>query len=324
MNKYLKMKLYAALLFAFVLAVAAIGNARADYGRINKFLKSKVDSDEVGPNLAAAVGFLKSVKDKHMSFVPGLPVSDLEDFTALQQVIDDNKCDGSVDDILSANEGTIRAEHVFNSDGRDYRAATRRVDRVVMTIVNDYTKKCEKVRLNEYLTRKEKLAGQVAEQVDTIAKAVMEAERGTIAESDYYQSENLFDKFVRYYRVWLSPNYNVFRSALMTNAKDDPDVQVLRRKAEEVTSDEAARDKIKKLVEKYLVAPCLGYVRELGPGLFIPARHSVRVFETIYDRKSYMNEVEYYLGWSKFTICEQVVGDKETVLNHVLKSFKDL
>lgn len=310
------MKSCVALLFALAVIVVAIGSTGADYARLNRYLTSKVDSDEVGSNLAAAASLLKSIRGRHLSHMPGVPATDLKDFTALQQVIEDNKCDGSVDDILRANEATIRPEHVYKKDGRHFRRESRRVDRVVTAIVSDYAVKCEKVRLGQYQARKARLDRRVTQQVDAIAKAIMEGERAGKDETEFYQPESLFDKFIRPYRAWLGSNNSKLAlvSALATNAHDESDVKLLDKKADEIKGDEDARDAIKHLIEKYLFKPCRHYIVEMGSGLFVPARHSIRVFETVYNR----NDLEYYMGWSKFRICEQVIGDKVIVFSHVL------
>lgn len=304
---------------ALVIAAVAIGGARADYGAINKYLISKVDSEEVEPNMAAAVGWLNSVD--LLRFVTGVPIKELKDFTSLQQVIDDNTCDGSVDHVLSVNEAVLQKRHAFDLDEADRRKPTRRVDKVILKIAYDYAEKCEKVRLSEYLARKEKLDKSVADRVDIITKSVMEGERADEEKSKFYQPENLLLKYLREF----SPrrlNHHVLKEALKFNAQGDPDVAHLQNIAGGITKEGDRADKIQLLVVKYLLEPCRRYVEGFGPGLFVPARRAARVFSISTDRnlRSSMNNVSYYLGWSRFAICQTITRNEQLVFRGLLKS----
>lgn len=320
------MKLIATLTVPVVLSLIACKKVQADYGRINRFLESKVSNDEVGPNMEAALDLLEKVDGKPESLVPFIPIAELKKFTSLKQVLEDNKCDGSVDQILSANENTVQARRIYYSDRRDYRSPTRRIDSVILKVAQDYAKRCEKFRLQEYLARRNNMDTKLSEQVDDITRFIMEKNRiDKMGDESYYEVENLFHVYVIRYSIFLLTDRNILRRALINGAKGDPDVKYLQRDQGKLpTSGSTAElvNKIKGLTMRYLVEPCQRFVDELGPGLFVPARHAVRVFETDSSKryKSFMNGAEYYLGWSQFMICQVIANSRSIVIHDIIKS----
>lgn len=317
------MKSYAVLVAIVAIAkLLATRYSQADYGRINKYLVAQVKNNEVGPNLKAALGWLEESMNKPKTQVVLVPISDLKRLTALQQVIDDTNCDGSVDWIINANSRAVQARYVLNSYER---VPVRRVDEIILKIIQDYAKRCEKVHQDEYLRRRSKLDKHVEEQVDSIAKIIMS--KNQVGWQDYRFNPEADQQYVKDYSVWKSIDRYIFRAALVHNAKGNPDAEHLREYSDQLAEDKKAAqvDLIRNLTRKYLIRPCGSFVDALGPGMFIPEINSIRSFEADPGRKylSFLSDADYYSTWFKFTICRAIVKDDQTVLYDVIKSFQE-
>lgn len=181
------MKSYAVLLATLVLTSLALTGIQADYGRINRYLIAHVDSDEVGPNMEAASNWLKENDGKKMSLLSTVPVSDLKQFTALQQVMGNPKCDQTEYALLYANDRAVRLyDLVFGEK------VHRRVDKVLHAIFKDHAQKCHQVYIGEF--RAKELDSDTVSRVSNIAHAILEKKRFIIPPRIFYSPKYLFDE----------------------------------------------------------------------------------------------------------------------------------
>lgn len=78
------------------------------------------------------------------------------------------------------------------------------------------------------------------------------------------------------------------------------------------------KDKVKELVNKYLIEPCKQYETIMGPNLFIPARFDANIYFLIKD-----NYDDYHEDWWYLKICLALTKDEKAVFDDVLKTVKE-
>lgn len=108
----------------------------------------------------------------------------------------------------------------------------------------------------------------------SLARALMEHDRFLVPARAFYQARNLFQEYVRNsVSVGRYFGSNMLKKSLSALAKNDPDAKYLARVPDELTGKRLVhKDKIKGLVEGYIIGPCKIYANSLGPDLFVPAR----------------------------------------------------
>lgn len=301
-----------ASLVTFVIASVAIDTMEAGYGRINRYLVARVDTDEAEPNMESALEWFNEQKGKRTSFLSTVPMSDLKRFTALQQVMDHAKCNGRDYEILNSNDKAVGlTESVYHE------RALRRIDKVILEIFKDHARKCYGIYLENYNEKKRALKGPAAEYVVNLAHSILEKNRLKTPINVYYSSSFLFSRYIaRGFKIADATGRDCLRTAIISNAQGDPDVQCLQSRLDGRDSVKAAhREDIKKLVEKYLIAPCKPFVAELGPDLFTPATLDFKFYHEL--EQSNRN---FYFTWVSFILCRTITENEKLVLADVISS----
>lgn len=303
------------MVVTLALASLAAQNAHASYTRINNYLVANVkNNDDIGPNIEAAVEWLSRPEGRKPLFLSSKPVSDLKKFAALQQVLEDTNCDDTAYEIMRINEKAINLNNLAASG-----LATRRVDKVMLKIFRDHAERCHEIYPAKYRTRDRQFDLETEERVVQLANILMEEDkRGAYLSSNaFYRAENLFNVYMKKpVSISRYTGEDLLKSALVSNAGDDRNVNFLRKIVDRRTGKAVIyKDRVKELVHKYLVGPCKLFTRDLGPDLFVPAS-----LDALFDSQVYEWEVEYYLNWSYFKICQSVIENDAAVLNDVITS----
>lgn len=308
------MRSYSSLVAALLWALLLIDHTDARYERLNNYLVGNVDNDTVGSNMEAAAKWLKEKDGAKHSFLSRTPIRDLRKFTALQQVIDDNKCDRHAYAIMHENEEAVGLHTLIR-----YRQVFRRVDKVMAEILQKHAEKCAKVYPVTYRTKKAQLNAALFEQAKTIAETVMSADRfrlPSIMLPTFYQPLDLFYRYIKYNPTLESfERGGILHDALYSNAKNDPDLKYTRAVPDERTGRAVVhKDKLRELTRKYLIEPCRHLDNELGPDLFVPARFDLpHYFDPDKDERG------YYIGWAYYKICQALTKDEQGVYDRVAK-----
>lgn len=303
------------LVATFVLATLAFQNVHAGYTRINNYLVANVKkNDEIGPNMEAAIEWLNQPEGRKPMLLSSKPVSDLKKFAALQQVLDDTNCDDAAYEIMRINEKAVGLKNL-----EALGLVTRRVDKVMLKIFKDHAERCHEIYPVKYHTRERLFDVETEERVVQLANTLMEEDRHRdyISSNEFYRAENLFNVFMKK-PVSISRyiGEDLLKAALVANVGDDRNVNFLQKRLDKRTGKAVIyKDRVKELVHKYLIEPCKLFTRDLGSDLFIPAS-----FDASFDSQVYDSEVEYYLNWSYFRICQSVIENEPAVLSDVLTS----
>lgn len=245
-----------------------------------------------------------------LSFLSRVPTGDLRKFIALQQVIEDTKCDHRAYEIMRAN---VEAAGLKMD-------SVRRVDKIILKILKDHAKRCVKVYPSTYRLKKAQLDRQLLERVENIA--------GTAIRMDLFAPRygrrytviypyNLFACYIKYFLTARSlPDIVIIlERALTYNSMGDPDVKYLQKVPDENSGKQVVhRDKIKELSRKLLIEPCQQYQTAMGPDLFIPAEFDTRLYYELDDDR------DYYLAWSYFTLCRALTSDKSGLLDELVNT----
>lgn len=97
---------------------------------------------------------------------------------------------------------------------------------------------------------------------------------------------------------------------------DDPDRKFLDRVPDERRGAMVVEPSgVQLLVRRYLSEPCLDYLHQLGPDVFIPARYDARMLEPA-DRYRAEGSLltEFITGWINYRLCEILVARDEPAL----------
>lgn len=302
------MKSHTLSVIAFVVAVA-ISDAQARYGRLNSYLIEEVPNDEVDLNLKAARKWLEEQQDMRLSFLSRVPTSDLKKFTALQQVIEDTKCDQTAYDIGRAN--------LEAADLR--RDSIRRVDKVILKIFEDHARRCMKVYPSRYRAKKAQLDQQLLERIEQIAGTAVRLDLFTPRYGRRYTVIYPYHLFSFYIKNRLTARrlpdiIHILETGLAYNSLGDPDVKYLQKFQDDSGKQVIHRDKIEALIRRHLIEPCQQYEAAMGPDLFIPAEFDVGFHYELDDDR------DYYMSWSYFTICRALTSDKSGVLDELIST----
>lgn len=295
-----------------VIAIAslAVGKIESHYSRLNTYLIQRVDNDEIGPNIEAATAWLKEQENVKQPFLSKVPIEDLKKFTALQQVIEDTKCDHTAYEIMRANVNAVSLS----------RNAVRRIDKLILKIFTDHVMKCKSVYPTIYQTKKAQLDENVFARVKKLATNVMNLDvfsgRSSF-DNERLSPHNLFHEYIKH-RLSARKSFVRLGYALKDTITDNVTLDLLysRRVPSKHTGRRVVdKDKTKDLVNKFVIEPCKQYEAEMGPDLFIPAEFDMVLhFELDNDNR------DYYLGWSYFKICEALTSDESEVFDEVIKA----
>lgn len=298
---------------ALVALALASSQSEAAYKHLNQYLVEKVDRQDVSSNMKAAIEWLKEQEvAKRSVFQMRNPVPDLKKFTPLQQLIDSPKCDGSDYEIMKANEAVVSLHRLF-----DDKKVIRRVDNVMLQIFKDHSQKCQNVYPAVYKAKKEQFDVTTMNLIEKLGDDVIDFVKRKRLIQSMIEADNLFYFFIRRSSEEnLHVDRNVYYNVIIEVAKDDPNVKFTREVPDEQTGKFVLRrDKIRQLVVDYLVKPCKQYEAFFGPDLFIPARFDTRIYYKLDD-----SELDYYIKWAYFKICEAITDNEATVHNDVIKS----
>lgn len=309
------MNIFIATFAALLVASMIVGGTGASYKELNNYLIEKVNNDEVAANMAAANKWLEEQQNVKQSFLSKSPVGDLKKFTALQQVIDDTKCDRSAYDIMRPNEEAVGLRKLLE-DGQ----VIRRVDKVIYSIFEEHAKKCALVYPVVYRQKRQLLEQSKCAQVERLGQTIMGWDKYFASvryHAYFFEPRGLLDRYIKITRTVRDfANKGVFYEVLLHNAKDDPNFKYTQRIPDEHSGKAVVhKDQLKELARKHLIEPCQFYVDELGPDVFTPARFEL----SIYSRPD-SRDRDFYLSWSYYQLCRRVVKDERAVYDYVIAS----
>lgn len=298
------MRVYAILVTACLCASVFIKYAQAGYHRLNEYLVANVDTDDIEPNIEAAKAWLDR---KGQSLVSVAPTSDLKKFIALEQVINEPKCDRTDYAILFENEDEVGLYYSFLYD-----KVKRRVEKVIVSSIKIHAEKCHKVYIDRYYNKQKLLDSVLAKRVATFTKTLLEKNRFSIPAEVFYQPEHLLHGYVLHHssvRYCLGEQH--LNAAILSVARDNPSIECFKKIPTEPRcrdDTQVQADEVKHLIKDYLIVPCRFYLDEFGPDLYVPASFDVRYFYEIDKSKP-----DFYMGWVSFLICREIVDNEGIV-----------
>lgn len=300
-------------LFATV-SIATRGLEACSFKRLNDYLVANVRNDDPDSNMEAALIWLQKQEGVKRSFFSRAPIDDLMKFTALKQVMDDDKCDHAAHEIMRTNEEAVSLHKKVHD--RKY----RRVDKVMLDIFHDHAMRCSSVYPDRYTALRKQVDGEVYRRVEYLSELVVDAHRETLTFPD--DRAHFEPDFYFYQYVLVHPSIRSFRranillEALKHLAESDPNIKYLRKVRDERKGREIIdKDKIKELVRKHLIEPCQQYEAVMEPDLFGPASFDLDVYYLLNE-----DNKDYYVDWSYYMICRALTRDEQAVSADVIKS----
>lgn len=280
----------------------------AEYTRLNDYLIKNIDNDDISANMEAAFKLLKEQGNVKQSIFSRVPIEDLKQFANLRRVKSNPKCDDVDYKVLRDNEAAVGL-YGLKEDEKVF----RRIDKVVLKIFIDHAEKCLDVYDKRYISRIEEFDSSTLDRVEGLTGAIFDIDKLKIP--DIQSPDNLFSKYIKSYPEMHLYQGEVLQNALKASGMNDPNIKYLGRVADGRTGKLIVhKEKIKRLVDEYLIEPCQEYVAAFGPDLFIPAR-----FDARYSKVD-STKIDFYTGWSGFMICRSLCMNNAAVYNSIIKS----
>lgn len=293
-----------------LVACCKIHDALAGYSKIDEYLRQTVDNEDIEANLGAAEQWLAQNSDLKSKLFKKSPVEDFRTFVALRQVLGKDKCNEESYMIMSENELNIGDLFMRIHSDR----VKRRVDSIVYQILEQHARDCQDVYP---LLLKEKL-GHI-DDFKKLTRAGLFAEAilmETLGRSSASSSKQLYDSFIgNILEIKDLRRSRIIKQKLTEFSEGDPDQQYLVAVEDERKPGKKVvrKDKIRELVDRYLVEPCRYFVNQLGPDIFIPARWDA----TTLPPK--LGDIQFFYYWTDFRICEVVSKNGQTLASDLVR-----
>lgn len=264
----------------------------SDFVEIENYLTKTVAKHDLQPNLKAANDWLAKLKKSKGS---KSLLEALELFTSMSNTLKPDSCNRKGFHILMQNElATLKKSRLIEDEIKVN--PPLRVHLLVNQVCKQHAKLCFSAHIANFKAAYASLDKTTAHRVETFTDLLIE---------DHYLKRASPDKsksLVLYEALKQKPDVSDFRDAKLANealealAKEDPAAPSLWG------SQFLDRDEIRGIFDKYLVEPCREYYRKLGPEVFKPAQ-----FDQVYEPQFNEKEVEFYTGWVRYALCEQLI-----------------
>lgn len=274
------------------------------YSDIDKYLISHVDDENTAKNMAKAAEWYEELKKSEKPSNAGL-LGALEQLLSLDSIDPINRCSAQAHSILLRND---QATHGKAHKQRTQLGHLRRIDRIVHDYLMRHAIDCMEDYPVIWRSRREEMDRKQVRLVENFMCDILE--NFTRVNGDFKKEANK-----RYARYVLAKSLKSIRSkktaelaveTLEELTRSDPDRKYLYLVLTKAGNDiEFRKDKVEGLFLKYLVQPCVYYVRELGPDVFVPASYDVSMLEEEDRfRKGDPEVLNFLLSWTRYHLCE--------------------
>lgn len=301
------MKSHNLLTIAFVIISLVAGIAEARFEEINNYLIKKVRDAEINTNMGAAAEWLSELEASMESLIFSRDlINDLRIFTSLKYILHEPiKCDKTNFEIISNNQ---LAPGEFKS--------SRRVDIVKRSIFLQHAKKCSEIYPSEFRKLKDHIKAEVYERVKNIGVA--------IKTYDLELEENI-SELVDIIHLYVYDDFSLTDSnygrsllhALEINARNDPNLIYAKKLPDERSGKLIIhQDKVRLLVQEYLIKPCKEYTILSGTNLFKLVRFDAQYHLPKQDETN----SDFYNGWADYSICKSIVESEGAAIRDVIEA----
>lgn len=275
------------------------------YKKINKYLSENVEDDSDKANIDKAIEWMNSLNPgskKTGALFGDQLLEGLKQFTALRELDGDNICNAHSYDILLQNDyatgGVAHAKrNVFMMS-----LWLNRANKIVHNYIRKHALKCQNVYPAEFKKTLAQLDNKQVEMVDSFFGTIR-ADRFRLdnnSKSDEKRTEAIRESTLDNYIVRVSAIFSA-RTAydiIEENADNDLDLMYLRS---------GSKDKLKGLVDKYIVQPCRYYVKQLGFGLLEPASYDKEVLELAeFYAQPNDDVIKFLIGLDNYRLCSNL------------------
>lgn len=289
------------------------------YKHINNYLVDNVETDDVFANLKAASLFYDKERVNSWNIFNKHLVGALEQFTALNRILNGEKCNKNSYAILLKNDRATR--------GKTHKVRSKldrlvKIERIIYKIALDHSIECQTVYPKSFEQRYAQMDKEKIEKVGTFTSDIMN--QLMKEKKNFFRQTKKFETFEQLQHVKSisgKKEAQIAYDALKLFARQDSDAKYLRKVFDDKQGKmRLNRDKVGELFKKYLVEPCAYYVRELGPNIFIPASYDVAILDKE-DRYEQVDEnSSFFMGWIKYKFCNLLIGrDQKSLLSLVIK-----
>lgn len=278
-----------------------VGLVSADsYDKINRYLENNVGKNEpLQNNMAKASSWLSSKSSTFClgSFF-GKRARNLRQFVSIETAVEPKtKCTIASIGILSEVDAAIgnkahKPQSLFLKD------VTRRVEQVVHHYHLDHANMCVFVypdRFKRMFPTSPESWSEITTRIDDLASRAW-----------YYQTDglvyNLASRKLRYKTVDSSVTAKAIFNLLKSySVEDDPDLVVIHKNIPPTGNSELVRALIEHILKRYLMDPCLEFVRSTSE-IFAPADYD-RIMGIEYMGENDEDDKRYHSNVARYRIC---------------------
>lgn len=290
------------------------------YRHINNYLVDKVDEKEdVVANLKAATEWYEKERLNSWNIFNKHLVGALEQFTALNRILEGEKCTRNSYAILLKND---RATSGKTHKARSKLGPFYRVERVIYQVAMDHAIVCKNKYPQLFEQKYAQLDKESIERVEALSNDIINQLMNE--KKSFFRETKKFETFEQLQHVKTingKKEAQIAYDALKLFARQDSDVRYLKKVLDEKEAVmRVNRDKFVNLFKKYLVEPCAYYVRELGPDIFIPASYDIIMFDKEDRYEQNDDRSKFFLGWIRYKLCGLLIGkDQKGLIKSMIK-----
>lgn len=268
------------------------------YNQINEYLEKNVKETYVDYNIQAAKAWLANLKSSDQ---PEQPLVDaLELLTSLTELKQDTvRCSWKSYRILSQNYLAT------GTRGLHLKLTNRRVDDIVYYYCHTHAKQCKYTYGQNYETLYDKMDKRLVGYVKSFLNPIMFSSSYPIDEQS--EKETIYRQFVlEPVNIGGVPEAKITYDTLLKLAEYDSKGNFLVES--NPISKELRRASVRELFDKYLIKPCIYYVKQLDQEIFIPT-----AFDNLFQSRKAVSEYpkeNFYQAWARVRFCKALI-DKD-------------
>lgn len=293
------------------------------WDRINDYLEKHCQSFDASDNIAAAREWLaNNVHDvqKDLQLVDAINA-----FVALSDLGDKNEahCNWQLHELLKRNDDATRGKaHVCRTKLQG-KPALRRVEQVIHYFATEHAKNCAFVLAKQLARDAPACVDKLVDHsVDAFYKEILGAR---MLDSPQFETITITPLVRAKYAVEhvdsvaTKGDYSVVYYMLRGDlARDDPEVEFLRRRTNEHSAP-TERAKVVQMLDRYVLQPCKAYKAALEH-IVVPIDYNLNMLGT---REFMLKYEEIAEPWAKYRVCNILIQDDYEKLSQQLADYVD-
>lgn len=286
-------------------------NYRKQFEKINEFLTSRVQTNELQPNIKKASEWYNQLLSSNFIFPQERKtIKALQLFLSLNDLEDRVKCNMESYRILLQNDLSADsvAHQMFHESELD---SLNRVQRIIHDSSVRHAESCYSRYPDLFKEIYYKMDPTMVRKVKKTFDWYIQSQQAEGSESD---SQKIYNRFV--FQPEALGAWN-FAKAMIDRTEDLPLHSAPSNKIVSLLKEKGInKKKTRQLYKERVLEPCRYYFDQLKD-VFIPAR-----YDAVFHKED--DDDEYYMSWARFRLCNSLLGlDRKQLIKQMGKIYKE-